>query len=148
MILNRLKPLIFTATCVIAPTLGAGAAELPQALVDCRELGSAVARLDCYDRIVDTHKSSAGQSRTEITTAHAPTAAATAAVAAPAATAATETTSVPPVEMSEEDLFGKNFAEVHKSVQDATGSKDIDRDCVFRVTTKWLFAAPAWVHSC
>lgn len=124
MILNRLKLLIFAATCVIAPTLGVGAAELPQALIDCRDLGSAVARLDCYDRIVDAHVSSAGQSRAEITSAQAPAAAVTAAVAA---TAATETTSVPPLEMSEEDLFGKNYAEVHKSVQEATGSKEIDR---------------------
>ncbi len=120
MILYRLKLLLFTGICVFATTQAAGGAELPQELIDCRVLGSTVARLKCYDQVVDADSGSAGQSP-----------AAHAAVPAPpdtaAATTATTAAVAPAAEISPEALFGKNVVEVQKSVQEATGSKEIDR---------------------
>lgn len=119
MILYRLKLILFTGLCVFTTTQAAGGAELPQELIDCRALSSAVARLDCYDQAVDAHTDS---------TSHASEAgAARQAEPAAVAPAATAAAAEPADNISPEALFGKNLVEMQESVQAATGTKEIDQ---------------------
>ncbi len=123
MILYRPKLILITGICVFTTMPVAGAAELPQTLIDCRAVNSAVARLDCYDQAVDAHKGLADQSSADVA-APATVTTSTAATSTPATSAAP---AVPATEISQEALFGKNVVEVQKSVQEATGAKEIDR---------------------
>lgn len=104
--------ILIAGICTITCAPLAGAAELPQTITDCREINSAVARLDCYDQAVDAQQSLADEPAAEV-----------APVAAAKSTAAAEASA----EMSPEALFGKNVVEVQKTVQEATGAKEIDR---------------------
>jgi len=128
MILYRPTLILFAGICAFTSTPLAGAAEMPLTITDCREINSAVARLDCYDRAVDAQQSLADDPPAEVV---APVAAAksstppsTAATSAAATSAAAD---APTTEISPEALFGKNVVEVQKSVQKVTGTKDIDR---------------------
>ncbi len=122
MILYR-SILLFPA-CIVALTTTqvAVGAELSQELIDCRVLPSAVARLDCYDQLVDAHKGSTNQAPKTGTSEQAEPAA-----APPAATTATAAAAEPVADISQEALFGKNQEETRQSVQEATGAKEIDR---------------------
>ena len=118
MILYRPDLISITSVCILATAL-AGAAELPQALVECRALDSAAARLDCYDNVVDAHNEVAAPVPADVA---APVTATT------AVAAETATTTTPPLgDISQEDLFGKNAVEVQKSVQEATGTTEMNR---------------------
>ena len=121
--MNLYRPtlILIAGICTSAPL--AGAAELPQTITDCREIDSAVARLDCYDRAVDAQQSLADESPAK---AVAPVAAATS-TAAPAASETATVAAEATAEMSPEALFGKNVVEVQKTVQEATGTEEIDR---------------------
>lgn len=123
MILYRLKLILITGICVFVTIPATDAAELPQTLVACRALNSAVARLDCYDQAVDAHKALTDQPSAD---AVAPNSAASS-TAATSAVATSAAADAPATEMSPEALFGKNVVEVQKTVQEATGTKDIDR---------------------
>ena len=122
MILYRLNLLLFTCICVFAAIQVADAAGWPQELIDCRALSSAVERLDCYDQAVDAHTGS---------TSHASEAGAVRqaepAAVAPAAMAATTAVVEPADNISPEALFGKNLVKLQESVQEATGTKEIDQ---------------------
>ncbi len=98
------------------------ATELPQELIDCRDMASSVARLDCYDQLVDRNTTSTSDSAdTGTDDSDAPAASATTTTAAPTAVSATAASKV-----SQEALFGKSATEVRKSVQEATGATKID----------------------
>jgi hypothetical protein len=119
MILYR-SILLFPA-CILALTTTqvAVGSELLQKLIDCRALPSAVVRVDCYDQLVDAHAASTSQSPKTATAQQVEPV-----VTAPAATtAATEPTG----DISPEALFGKDSVEVRQSVQEATGTEEIDR---------------------
>ncbi len=116
--LYRPTLILIAGICTITSAPLAGAAELPQTITDCREINSAVARLDCYDRAVDAQQGLADEPAAELV---APVAAAKSTAAPPAASPQAS------AEMSPEALFGKNVEEVQKTVQEATGTKDIDR---------------------
>ena len=118
MILYRPTLILFTGICAFTSAALAGAAELPQTITDCREISSAVARLDCYDRAVDAQQRLADEPPAEVV---APVAAAKSSAAPSAASPQAS------AEMSPEALFGKNVVEVQKTVQEATGTEDIDR---------------------
>ena len=111
--LYRPTLILIASICTITSAPLAGAAELPQTITDCREINSAVVRLDCYDQAVDAQQSVADEPAAEMV----------APVAAAKSTAAPEAST----QMSPEALFGKNVVEVQKTVQAATGTKDIDR---------------------
>ena len=117
MLNHRLKLIVPASIVVLSLVKIAGAAELPTELIDCRALTSSVARLDCYDQLVDAQHASPNQAA-ERRTAENPAPVVTTAAAATAA-------SVP--KLSQEDLFGKGETELRKSVQEATGTKAIDR---------------------
>ena len=123
MILYRPTLILIAGTCAFTSAALAGAAELPQTITDCREINSAVARLDCYDGAVDAQQSLADEPPAEVV---APVAAATSTAGTSAAASSTGVTEAA-TEMSPEALFGKNVVEVQKTVQEATGTKDIDR---------------------
>ena len=133
MILYRLNLILITGICVFVTMPATDAAELPQTLVDCRALNSAVARLDCYDQAVDAHKALADQPSADVvapTPAATSTAAASAVATSAAAASAVATSAAadaPATEISPEALFGKSVTEVQESIQVATGSKEIDR---------------------
>ena len=114
---HRLNLTVTAGVVVLSVANIAGGAELPTELFDCRVLTSSVARLDCYDQLVDAHTASPNQASehpaAEDPVPVAPTAA--------AATAASEP------KLSQEDLFGKGEAELRKSVQEATDTEEIDR---------------------
>ncbi len=110
MIHYRLKLLFPTCILAFITTQVASSAELLQVLIDCRALPSAVARLDCYDQLVDAHAGSTNQApRTKTAEQVEPSAA------------------EPIGDISHETLFGKTEGEVRKSVEEATGSRNIDR---------------------
>jgi pyruvate/2-oxoglutarate dehydrogenase complex dihydrolipoamide acyltransferase (E2) component len=100
--------------------------ELHDELVACRDLTSAVERLDCYDAAVDGREQPGSpQSTAAATTPAAAEPAATvepaaAAGAAPAASGAAAAT------ISQEELFGQNSDEVQRTVEEATGSERVD----------------------
>lgn len=118
MIVNPCKTILCAAIFAVAVPLTAGGSELPQDLIDCRAIASAVARLDCYDRLADTQ---AGSSRQETRSAATPATQPAAVAPAPSAPAAT-----PAPEISQEALFGKDPVEVRETVQKATGASEID----------------------
>lgn len=102
-----------TIIWLTAVTFAAGTVQADQLLDDlqgCRDLTSAVARLDCYDAAVDRSR----QSETSRTTA----------TAAPAP--APEPTATAAAEISQEELFGKNSNEVQRTVEKVTGDERID----------------------
>ncbi len=116
--IHRLN-LIFSASIVVLSVVKiAGGAELPAELIDCRTLTSTVARLDCYDQLVDAH-TALPNTAAERRTAEDP------APVAPTAAAATTAASMP--KLSQEDLFGKGETELRKLVQEATDTEEIDR---------------------
>jgi hypothetical protein len=117
----RYRQILSTGIWLWAMTQAADGAELPQDLIDCRALTSAVARLDCYDQAIDAHGAATSESPEGTTArpADPPPVAATA--------AARTVVEEPAGEISQEALFGKNMVEVKKSVQEATGSNEIDQ---------------------
>jgi hypothetical protein len=121
MINYRFTTIWLAGMCVLTTTQAA-AAELPQDLIACRQLASAVERLDCYDEFVDANKRSTNQAP-----AAAPARQPEPVVPAASAAATAATATNPPAEISQEDLFGKNMDEIQKSVQEATGTIEIDR---------------------
>lgn len=122
MILNRHTLLSATCFCAVAASQLASGAGLPQELIACRALTSAVARLDCYDQAIDSHDNSVSASENVPATA-------------PAAAAATAPTAVEPAEeISQEALFGKNMVEMQQSVQKATKTQEIDE--IISIVTK------------
>ena len=117
MLNHRLKLFVPASVAILSVAKIAGGAELPTELIDCRALTSSVARLDCYDQLVDEHAASPNQAvERRMTDDPAPVV-----PAAAAATAASE------AKLSQEDLFGKGETELRKSVQEATDTKEIDR---------------------
>lgn len=109
---------VFFAFCAfaLASTQTTDATELLQELIDCLDMASSVARLDCYDQLVDRNTTSTSDSAdTGTDDSDAP------AAAAPAAASATAASKV-----SQEELFGMSATEVRKSVQEATGATKID----------------------
>jgi len=120
MLIDRLKLFVTASVLALSVAQTAGGAELADALVNCRALASAVARLDCYDQLADTQTATASQA-TRIGTPEraAPTVAATETAAA--------ATMEPTADASQEALFGKNEKEIRKSAQDAAGTTEIDQ---------------------
>ncbi len=116
MMINRLKLLI--PACILAFTASQAASsdELLRVLIDCRALPSAVARLDCYDQLVDAQAGTRSQVSISGAAKELPPSA-----VVPAATAKAEG------DISPEALFGKTEEEVRTSVQEATGAKKLDR---------------------
>ena len=123
MLNHRLKLFVPASVAVLSVAMITGGAELPAELIDCRAVTSSVARLDCYDQLVDAHaaapRQAAGHRIAEDPAPVAPTTA--------AATAASERVLSSEPKLSQEDLFGKGEAELRKSVQEATDTKEIDR---------------------
>ena len=117
MLIHHLKLFVPASMVVLSVIRIAGGAELPSELIDCRVLSSSAARLDCYDQFVDAHTAAPNQaSGHQAVEDPAP-------VAPTAATATAESEPKP----SQEDLFGKRKTTTQKSVQEATGTKEIDR---------------------
>jgi hypothetical protein len=100
---------IFWLALASIATTTTQADELYDELLACRDLSSAVARLDCYDSAVDG-RGQAGSSQSA--------AAEPATTAAPAAAGAAA--------ISQEELFGQSSGEVQRTVEEATGSERID----------------------
>jgi hypothetical protein len=120
MFINRLKLFVTASVLALSVAQTASGADLADALIDCRALPSAVARLDCYDQLADTQTATTNQA-TETGTVK--RAAPAAAVAEAAATATVE----PMASTSQEAVFGKNEAEILKSAQEVTGTTEIDQ---------------------
>lgn len=117
---NRLKLFVTASVLALCVTQTAAGAELADALIDCRALATAVARLDCYDQLADTLTATTNQAtQTGTVERAAPTAAAT----ETAATATVEATA----DASQEAFFGKNEKEIRKSAQEAAGTTEIDQ---------------------
>ena len=121
------RSILFFPACILALTTAqvAVGSELLQELVACRALPSAVVRVDCYDQLVDAHAASMSQSP-KTATAQQVEPVATAPAATTATTATTAATE-PTGDISPEALFGKNVVEVQESVQEATGTREIDQ---------------------
>ena len=117
MLIRRLKLFVPASVVVLSVVKIVGGAELPTELIDCRTLTSAVARLDCYDQLVDAQTASPSQAAMR-RTAQDP---------APVAPTAATATAEPESKLSQEELFGKGETELRKSVQDATDTEEIDR---------------------
>ena len=113
-VMNRTT--IFWLTVLTLTAAAAQADELNDKLVVCRDLTSAVARLDCYDAAVDRSRQK-GDPQPE------PTTAIPAATVEPAAAAASGAGSAG---ISQEELFGQDSKEVQRTVEEATGSESID----------------------
>jgi len=124
MLNHRLKLFVPASVAVLSVAMIAGGAELPAELIDCRAVTSSVARLDCYDQVVDAHAAAPSQAA-ELRIAEDP--APVAPTAAVAATTASEPVLSSKPKLSQEDLFGKGEAELRKSVQEATDTEAIDR---------------------
>ncbi len=123
MLIHPLKFFVPASIVVLSVVKIAGGAELPTELIDCRALTSAVARLDCYDQLIDAHTASPNQAARRRTAENpAPVAPTTA-----TATAASEPVLTSEPNLSQEDLFGKGETALRKSVQDATDTEEIDR---------------------
>ncbi len=124
MLTNRLKLFVPASIVVLSVAKIAGGAELPTELIDCRAVTSSVARLDCYDQLVDAHAAAPSQVAKPRTTENP-------APIAPTATAAATTASEPVLssgpKLSQEDIFGQSGTELRKSVQEATDTEEIDR---------------------
>ncbi len=118
------RSILFFPACILALTTAqvAVGSELLQELVACRALPSAVVRVDCYDQLVDAHAASMSQSPKTATVQQVEPVA-----TAPAATTATTAVTEPTGDISPEALFGKNVVEVQESVQEATGTREIDQ---------------------
>ena len=120
MLINPLKLFVTASVLALSVAQTASGADLADALIDCRALPSAVARLDCYDQLTDAQTATTNQAAKT----------GTAQEAAPAATAIT-TAATATVEaaahVSQEAIFGKNEAEIRKSVQDVTGTTEINQ---------------------
>jgi hypothetical protein len=115
MLFRIVKILVPVAILVLFAVKIAAAADVSKELMECRALASAVARLDCYDQFVDARMASSIQTEG----ARAPK------IPAPADAAAV--TANPAANVSQEEIFGKNEAEIRKSVQEAAGEKEIDQ---------------------
>ena len=113
------KTILILLTMTAAATATADA--LYDELVVCRGLPDD-ARLICYDAAVD--RSRQGASGRPPASAAAP--AATVAATAPPSAGAEAAASSGSADLSQEDLFGKNQAEVERSVEEATGTERID----------------------
>ncbi len=124
MLNHRLKLFVPASVAVLSVAMIASGAELPAELIDCRAVTSSVARLDCYDQLVDAHAAAPRQAA-EHRTAEDP--APVAPTAAVAATTASEAVPSSEPKLSQEDLFGKGETELRTSVQEATDTKEIDR---------------------
>ncbi len=114
---HLLNLIVAAGVVVLSVASIAGGAVLPTELIDCRALTSSVARLDCYDQLVDARTASPNQASEQ-------PAAEDAVLVAPAA--ATATAESEP-DLSQENLFGQDESAIRKSVQDATGAEEIDR---------------------
>lgn len=105
---HRLKLVVPAGLVALAAvSIALHGAELPAELVECRTLSSTVARLGCYDQVVDAHTAIPDR----------------AAEGQKAAPVARESVLSP----SQEDLFGKDEAEKRKAVEEATGTKEIEQ---------------------
>jgi len=120
MLIDRLKLFVTASVLALSVAQTAGGAELADALLDCRALASAVARVDCYDQLADTQTATMNQA-TQIGTVER---------AAPAV-AATETAASATMEAtadaSQEAFFGKNEEEIRKSARESAGTTEIDQ---------------------
>ncbi len=114
--MTRLTARSFAILACLLPGAAAFADALQDELRVCRGLTDDDARLICYDAAVDRSRNS-GYSRPVPAKAAAPAPAEPA--AAPVATGAA-------AELSQEDLFGKTGDEVQRTVQEATGSEQMD----------------------
>lgn len=109
---------------------------LDEELLACRDLSSAVARLDCYDAAMDGQEQAGSSQPAAVATEPAAEPAAAAGPATTAEPAAVEpaTTAAPAAAasaagaatISQEELFGQNTNEVQRTVEEATGSERID----------------------
>ena len=125
MIHYRPRLILFAGICALPTLQAAAAAELPQDLIDCRHMTSAVVRLDCYDQSIDAHeKSASSQGSAAEPAPHSEPAAA--ALATTATTTATTATTQASADISPEALFGKNLVEMQESVTKATNTSEID----------------------
>jgi len=120
MLIDRLKLFVTASVLALSVAQTAGGAELADALIDCRALASAVARLDCYDQLADTQTATTNQATQTGTVERA---APTAAAIETAATATMESTA----DASQEAFFGKNEAEIRKSARESAGTTEIDQ---------------------
>lgn len=104
--------------------------ELNDELLACRDLSSAVARLDCYDAAVDSHETPGNSQPAAVAAAPAvvePTATAAQAAVEPAATAAPAAVAgATGAAISQEELFGQSSDDVQRTVEKATGNERID----------------------
>jgi hypothetical protein len=117
---NQVKLFVTASVLALSVAQAAGGAELADALIACRALASAIARVDCYDQLADEQTAVTNQAmQTGTVERAAPTAAAT-------ETAATATVE-PTGDASQEALFGKNEAEVRKSARESAGTTEIDQ---------------------
>jgi hypothetical protein len=117
-IMNR-TTILWLAVASLAAGTGQ-ADELRDELQACRDLPSAVERLDCYDGAVD--RSNQGGNQQPTAAAAAPATVGAAAPVAPAAVAGTAEAAA----ISHEELFGQNSKEVQRTVEAATGAEGID----------------------
>ena len=145
--------IIFPLAIALITSTAVQADELCDELLACRDLSSAVARLDCYDAAVDSHEKpedsqpaaiAAAPVAVAAAAATAPAAVEPAATAAPAAVEPAATAAPTAIEpaataapaaaasamdeaaISQEELFGQNSDEVQRTVEEATGSERID----------------------
>lgn len=125
-VMNRTTILWLAVASLVATTSQAD--ELSDELLVCRDLTSAVARLDCYDAAVDRNRQrgnpppEATAGRPPVSPAETPSATPPAAVG-PAAAAATGAGAAG---ISQEELFGQSTAEVQRTVEETTGDERID----------------------
>lgn len=99
---------------IIAVAGTASAADVPPEFRQCRAMTSSVARLDCYDMLVDAASESTTQAKPQVGEALPPT----------STTPATIETGAG---LSQEELFGQDQASIRKTVDEQTGEKEFDR---------------------
>jgi hypothetical protein len=121
--MTRLTAKSFAILLLALPGTAAIADPLADELSVCRGLTDDEARLICYDAAVDRSRKSGGGRPADASPPPAPAPAepapaATAAVAAGSASAANT--------IDQEDLFGKSGDELQRTVEEATGSEQMD----------------------
>ncbi len=117
MLIHRLKLIVPASVLVLSTAQTASGAELPTQLIECRALTSAVERLDCYDQVVDAHTATTNHASPAQMEDNSPP------VAPVVVTASPE--SAP--DLSREELFSKDGAEIRKSIREATGEEELDQ---------------------
>lgn len=117
----------FAILLLALPGTFATADPLQDELSVCRGLTDDQARLICYDAAVDrSRKNSVGRSAAAPPPAPAPVAAKPAPAAAATTAASAATAAGAANQIDQEDLFGKSGDELQRTVEEATGSEQMD----------------------